>query len=58
MLDTSISTNVNRQFRIEEIPADQIDVCENQALVPVAHFQKEIYATFGAPFLIKLTQVS
>ena len=29
---------------------------ENELLVPVAHFQKEIYSTFGHPFLLKLKE--
>lgn len=29
---------------------------ENELLVPVAHFQKEIYSTFGHPFLVKLRE--
>ena len=41
-------------YRLEEIPADHQDIDETELLVPVAHFTKEIFSTFGSPFLIRL----
>ena len=29
---------------------------DTDILVPVAHFSKEVFSTFGSPFLIPLTQ--
>ena len=43
-----------KSYRVEEVPRDQESVGEEELLVPVAHFQKEIYSTFGHPFLLKL----
>lgn len=44
-----------RTFRIEEIPEDELEIGKDELLVPVAHFNKEIYQTFGNPFLIRIT---
>lgn len=44
-------------YRIEEIPKDQLKLEPNEFLLPVAHFQKEIYQTFGTPFLLKVKHV-
>jgi len=46
----------NRIYRLEEIPSDELELDEGEILVPVAHFSKEIYTTFGSPFLIKIKQ--
>ncbi|XP_076458949.1 ubiquitin carboxyl-terminal hydrolase 7-like isoform X2 [Babylonia areolata] len=43
-----------RTFRVEEVPADETSLHEDEMLVPVAHFSKEVYQTFGIPFLIKI----
>lgn len=45
-------------YRVEEIPKDEMVLGENELLVPVNHFSKEVYSTFGTPFLIKIVQVS
>lgn len=45
-------------YRVEEIPKDEMELNENELLVPVNHFSKEIYSTFGTPFLIKIIEVS
>ena len=34
----------------------QINLTEDEMLVPVAHFQREPYSTFGNPFLIKIKE--
>lgn len=44
-----------KTYRIEEIPHDQLTVNDNQALIPVAHFHKDTFNTFGVPFFIKVT---
>ena len=31
-------------------------MADTDILVPVAHFSKEVFSTFGSPFLIPLTQ--
>jgi ubiquitin carboxyl-terminal hydrolase 7 len=43
------------QFRIEEVPQDQLQVGPDEYLMPVAHFDKEPTRTFGVPFFIKIT---
>ena len=48
----------NKTFRIEEIPKDEIVKESGDFVIPVTHFQKEIYHTFGTPFLLKLRNVS
>lgn len=35
-----------------------MDLGENELLVPVNHFSKDAYSTFGTPFLIKIIHVS
>ncbi|CAH1982094.1 unnamed protein product [Acanthoscelides obtectus] len=45
-----------RVFRIEEVPRDELHVAEDEMLVSCAHFHKEVFATFGIPFLVKIKQ--
>ena len=44
-----------KSYRLEEIPKDQEEMADTDILVPVAHFSKEVFSTFGSPFLIPLT---
>lgn len=44
--------------RIEEIPKEELEIGEDEALIPVAHFHKDVFSTFGVPFLIKVKHVS
>ncbi|XP_023345461.1 ubiquitin carboxyl-terminal hydrolase 7 isoform X1 [Eurytemora carolleeae] len=55
-LDVLLSAQggATKSFRLEEIPADELILGEGEILVPVAHFSKEVYTTFGSPFLIKV----
>ncbi|XP_031555902.1 ubiquitin carboxyl-terminal hydrolase 7-like, partial [Actinia tenebrosa] len=56
--DTPLDDIVNqgqRSFRIEEIPRDEMNLKNNEILIGVAHFNKEIYQTFGSPFLVKVS---
>lgn len=42
----------------QEIPLDQVDLDKDtEILIPVAHFHKEVFGTFGIPFLLKIRQV-
>jgi len=43
-----------KYYRVEEIPKDEMELNDNELLVPVNHFSKEVYSTFGTPFLIKI----
>ena len=53
-----LNSNSTKSFRIEEIPKDEARLEAGEFLVPVAHFHKETYQTFGTPFLFKLKAVS
>ncbi|XP_064819744.1 ubiquitin carboxyl-terminal hydrolase 7-like [Oncorhynchus masou masou] len=53
-----LSPAASRTFRIEELPLDQVDLDKDtEMLIPVAHFHKEVFGTFGIPFLLKIRQV-
>jgi len=45
----SITTTQGAQktYRIEEVPAEEMQLAENEYLIPVAHFSKELYNSFG-----------
>ena len=47
-----------KTYRVEEIPASEEDMKDDELLVPVAHFHKELFSTFGIPFLLKIKHVS
>ncbi|KRX28135.1 Ubiquitin carboxyl-terminal hydrolase 7 [Trichinella nelsoni] len=45
----------NHIVRVEEIPPDQVVVDpKSEFLLPVAHFYKDCYQTFGTPFYLKV----
>ena len=48
-----LNTSPPRWFRVEEVPKDELDLKDDELLIPVAHFSKEIYSGFGIPFLLK-----
>ncbi len=50
----SLASPSTKSYRVEEVPTSQEKVGDDELLVPVAHFQKEVYSTFGHPFLVKL----
>ena len=56
-LDTLASNTSTKSYRIEEIPRDEVNLASDEALVPVAHFHREMFATFGIPFLFKIKDV-
>lgn len=43
-----------KTYRIEEIPSDQINLREDELLIPVSHFYRAAYNSFGIPFYIKI----
>jgi len=45
-----------KTYRIEEIPRDEINLPEDELLIPVLHFYKDVYNCFGIPFYIKIKQ--
>ncbi|KAG8317461.1 positive regulation of DNA demethylation [Homalodisca vitripennis] len=55
LLETLVGAqNTTKMYRIEEIPKDELEIAEDESLIPVAHFYKDIFSTFGIPFLIKV----
>jgi ubiquitin carboxyl-terminal hydrolase 7 len=57
--------SANKLYRVEQIQPDEFAELVNRPsgtsvgpgddyLLPVAHFSKEVYATFGSPFLIRI----
>jgi ubiquitin carboxyl-terminal hydrolase 7 len=56
--ETSIESldpqQANKNYRMEQILSEEENLVEGECLLPVAHFSKEIYATFGTPFLLKI----
>lgn len=52
----SLQSAGTKNYRLEEVPRDQLDLGEGDLLVPVAHFSKEVFSTFGSPFLVLLKQ--
>lgn len=53
-----LNTSGTKLYRIEEIPLDEVNLAEGEMLVPVAHFHKEVFSTFGIPFFFKIKHVS
>ncbi|CAN8002794.1 unnamed protein product [Ixodes hexagonus] len=52
-LDTLNQAN-SKTYRVEEVPREDLLVADDEILVPCAHFQKEIFSTFGVPFMLKI----
>ncbi|XP_029834875.3 ubiquitin carboxyl-terminal hydrolase 7 isoform X1 [Ixodes scapularis] len=52
-LDTLNQAN-SKTYRVEEIPREDLQTADDEILVPCAHFQKEIFSTFGVPFFLKM----
>ena len=56
----STQMSANKMYRVEQILPDELELLSKASgqdgdyLLPVAHFSKEVYATFGAPFLIRV----
>lgn len=43
-----------KTYRVEETPSDEVKIEGDEFLVPVAHYSKDPWQTFGVPFFIKL----
>lgn len=54
----SLNTTGTKLYRIEEIPKDELNLADDEMLVPVAHFHKDVFSTFGTPFFFKIKHVS
>lgn len=54
LTSTSSSTGIQKFYRVEEIPLDEINLRDDEMLVSVAHFCREVYNTFGIPFFIRI----
>lgn len=52
----SLGVISGKVYRIEEVPRDEMLLAEDEMLVSCAHFHKEVFSTFGIPFLIKVKQ--
>lgn len=51
-----LGVNTTKIYRIEEIPRDELNILDDEMLISCAHFHKEVFSTFGIPFLIKVKQ--
>nr|CAD7593068.1 unnamed protein product [Timema genevievae] len=49
----ALNSTGTKVYRIEEVPKDELNLAEDEMLIPVAHFYKDIFSTFGIPFFIK-----
>ena len=54
----NLNSGNNKIYRIEEVPKDELNLADDEMLVPVAHFHKDVFSTFGIPFLFKIKHVS
>ncbi|KAJ8967839.1 hypothetical protein NQ317_016612 [Molorchus minor] len=52
----SLGATSAKVYRIEEVPRDELHLAEDEMLISCAHFHKEVFSTFGIPFLIKIKQ--
>lgn len=43
-------------YRFEEIPRDELHLAEDEMLIPVSHFYKNVLDVFGIPFFVKIKQ--
>ncbi|KAH3867833.1 hypothetical protein DPMN_030970 [Dreissena polymorpha] len=48
------STGTTKTLRVEEIPKEEAHMAADETLIHVAHFHKEVFSTFGVPFLLKI----
>lgn len=65
LIETLENQMANKAYRVEQVLPEEIALNNNltfnvsegeEYLLPIAHFTKEIYATFGSPFLLKIRQ--
>lgn len=43
-----------KSFRIEEVPADEMNLNDNEMLICVSHFYRDIYNIYGIPFYVRI----
>lgn len=43
-------------YRFEEIPANELNLAEDEMLIPVSHFYKNVLDLFGIPFFVRVKQ--
>ena len=43
-------------YRFEEIPRDELNLMEDEMLIPVSHFYKDVFYVFGTPFFVRIKQ--
>lgn len=50
--------NVSQQviYRFEEIPQSELNPGEDEMLIPVSHFYKNVHDLFGIPFFVRVKQ--
>lgn len=49
-----LQTAPPKSYRIEEVPNDELNLGQDDLLVPAAHFNKEPVNVYGVPFLLRL----
>lgn len=54
LLEMLNSAGTTKSLRIEEIPKEESSLVDDESLIHVAHFHKEVFSTFGVPFLLKI----
>lgn len=52
--ETSMTSQ--KMYRIEEIPRDEANLTEDEMIIPVSHFFKDVFNLFGIPFYVKTKQ--
>lgn len=43
-------------YRFEEIPPCELNLADDEMLIPVSHFYKNVHDLFGIPFFVKVKQ--
>lgn len=43
-------------YRFEEIPPGELSLADDEMLIPVSHFYKNVHDLFGIPFFVKVKQ--
>lgn len=43
-------------YRFEEIPQSELNMTDDEMLIPVSHFYKNVHDVFGIPFFVKVVQ--
>jgi len=55
LIDALAGTST-KSYRLEEIPLEQNALSDDEMLVDVSHFDKQLHFSFGNPFLIKIKE--